>query len=62
MAQDIAVPTRVIDKSIEVATEPRRSGKIHNQITRFEDEVFLLDNDEPATYREAMMGPDCVKW
>ena len=23
---------------------------------------MLLDNDEPATYKEAMMGPDSVKW
>jgi hypothetical protein len=26
------------------------------------DEVLLLDNDEPATYKEAMMDPDSVKW
>ena len=23
---------------------------------------MLLDNDEPTTYKEAMMGPDSVKW
>jgi hypothetical protein len=22
----------------------------------------LFDNDEPTTYKEAMMGPDSVKW
>jgi len=25
-------------------------------------EILLLDNDEPATYVEAMMGPDSKKW
>jgi hypothetical protein len=29
---------------------------------RYGDEVLLLDNDEPATYKEAMMRPDPVKW
>lgn len=23
---------------------------------------MLLNNDEPTTYKEAMMGPDSVKW
>ena len=46
---------------IEPTIEPRRSGRIRNQIQRFEDEVLLLDNDEPTTYKEAMMGPDSVK-
>ena len=27
-----------------------------------EDEGLLLDNDEPNTYKEEMMGPDSVKW
>ena len=47
---------------IEPSIEPRRSGRIHNQIQRFEDEVLLLDSDEPTTYKEAMMGLDSVKW
>ena len=47
---------------IEAPIEPRRSGRIRNQIQRFEDEVLLLDNDEPTTYKEAMMGPDSEKW
>jgi len=25
-------------------------------------DVLLLDNDEPKTYEEAMMGPDSEKW
>ena len=23
---------------------------------------MLLNNDEPTTYKEAMMGPDSIKW
>jgi hypothetical protein len=29
---------------------------------RYEDEVLLLDNDEPTTYKEAMIGPNSIKW
>jgi hypothetical protein len=25
-------------------------------------DIFLLDNDEPKTYTEAIMGPDSEKW
>ena len=25
-------------------------------------EIMLLDNDEPTSYGEAMMGPDSDKW
>jgi hypothetical protein len=25
-------------------------------------DILLLDNDEPMTYTEAMMGPDSKKW
>jgi hypothetical protein len=56
------VSTNDVAPEIKVAIEPRRSGRIKNQITRFEDKVLLLDNDEPTTYKEAMMGPDSVKW
>ena len=28
----------------------------------FMNEIVVLDNDEPATYKEAMMSPDSEKW
>ena len=56
------MPPNVEVLVIEPSIEPHRSGRIRNQIQRFEDEVLLLDNDEPTTYKEAMMGPDSVKW
>ena len=37
-------------------------GQINNQILRFESKSLLFDNDEPTIYKEAMMGPDSVKW
>src|SRR3954470_17790597 len=37
-------------------------GRINNQILRFESKSLLFDNDEPTTYKEAMMSPDSVKW
>ena len=37
-------------------------GRINNQILRFESKSLLFDNDEPTICKEAMMGPDSVKW
>ena len=37
-------------------------GRINNQMLRFASKSLLFDNDEPNTYKEAMMGPDSVKW
>jgi hypothetical protein len=34
----------------------------NNQIVRFENRSLLFDNDELTTCKEAMMGPDSVKW
>ena len=50
------------DTSIEVATAPRRSGRTRTTPSWYSNEVLLLDNDEPATYKEAMMGPESNKW
>ena len=37
--------------------QPRWSARL-----RQEGELLLLDSDEPATYAEAMVDPDSVKW
>ena len=39
--------------AIEVPPQPRRSTRL-----RVARELLLLDNDEPATYAEAMTDPD----
>jgi len=41
----------------EAQPQPRRSARL-----RQARELLLLDNDEPATYAEAMVDPDSVKW
>ena len=41
----------------EAPPQPWRSASLHAAW-----EVLLLDNDEPATYAEAMMDPDSEKW
>ena len=39
-----------------------RVGRVNNQIVRFEIESLLFDDDKPTTCKEAMMGPDSIKW
>ena len=48
---------------------PRRSDRSRRAperwyalLTTEQRDIFLLDNDEPATYEEAMSGPDSEKW
>ncbi len=46
---------------------PRRSGRIRHQPERYGllmtkyDDVLLIEDDEPATYAEAVAGPDSEK-
>ena len=61
-AIETEAPTCDVEASLETVTEPRRTSRIRSQPLRFEDEVFLLDNDEPVNYKEAMAGPDSGKW
>ncbi|PKI69439.1 hypothetical protein CRG98_010142 [Punica granatum] len=48
--------------------EPRRSSRIHHEPDRYgflvtqDNNVLLIDNDEPTTYAEAVIGPDSEKW
>ena len=42
----------------ETPSRPRRSARIR-ELRR---DLLLLDDDEPANYSEAMMGPDFEKW
>jgi len=39
---DTEASTSGVETSVELAAEPRRSGRIHNQPTRFENELLLL--------------------
>ena len=49
----------------QVTIKPRRTTRIRTTCRWYGNpvlEFMLLDNDEPTTYGEAMMGPDSKKW
>ncbi|PKI66182.1 hypothetical protein CRG98_013435 [Punica granatum] len=58
----------VVQSSTQVTHEPRRSGKIRHEpeiygfLVTQDNDVLLVDNDEPTTYAEAVTGPDSEKW
>ena len=55
---DINVAEQVeMRMATEAPPQPRRSARL-----RAAQELLLLDNDEPATYAEAMADPDSEKW
>ena len=48
-----------------VTTKPRRSTRMRTTSEWYGNpvlEVMLLDNNEPTSYGEAMVGPDSDKW
>jgi hypothetical protein len=59
--QDVAEP-------VVETPAPRRSERFSRAPERFmflttgQRDILLLDNDEPKTYSEAMVGPDSEKW
>ena len=59
---------QVLEQPVETPVAPRRSQRACHAPDRYmfltmgECEVLLLDNDEPKTYKEAVMGPDSEKW
>ena len=50
--------------TVKAAVEPRRSTRERTAPDWYNPvmTVMLLDNDEPASYEEAMMSPDSDKW
>ena len=53
------------EASDQVTIEPRGSTRTRTAPEWYGNlvlEVMLLDNDEPTSYGEAMMGPDSEKW
>ncbi|CAD6257045.1 unnamed protein product [Miscanthus lutarioriparius] len=53
VAEQVEIPV-----AIETPPQPRRSARIHELC----GDLLLLDDDEPATYAEAMMDLDSEKW
>ena len=53
------------ETSDQVTTKPRRSTRMRTTSEWYGNpvlEVMLLDNNEPTTHGEAMVGPDSVEW
>jgi hypothetical protein len=50
------------ETSDRFVTEPHRSGRAIMPPEWFHNEIFILEDDEPAHYKEAMAGPSSRKW
>ena len=53
------------ETSDQVTTEPRRTTRTRTASEWYGDpvlKVMLLDNNEPTSYGEAMVGPNSDKW
>ena len=53
------------ETSDQVTTKPRRSTRTRTASEWYGNpvlEVMLLDNNEPTSYGEAMVGPDSDEW
>ena len=53
------------ETSDQVTTVPRRVTRMHTTSEGYGDpvlKVMLLDNNEPTSYGEAMVGPNSDKW
>ena len=53
------------ETSDQVISKPRRTTRMRTTSRVMRDpvlEVMLLDNNEPMSYEEAMVGPDSNKW
>ncbi|KAK3125126.1 hypothetical protein QOZ80_7BG0600470 [Eleusine coracana subsp. coracana] len=59
---------QIVVEPIVETPAPRRSERARRAPEKFtllttgQRDILLLDNDEPKTYSEAMMGPDSEKW
>jgi len=47
---------------IKPSTAPRRSSRLHLEPEWFHNEVFIMEDDEPANYNEAMVSPASTEW
>ncbi len=56
------VPACDAEASVKTVAEPRRSGRVREPPQWFQNEVFVLEDDEPADYKEAMAGPSSNEW
>ena len=58
--QDIPAPeTQVVRRSTRACHEPER---YYGFLLTQDDDVMLIDNDEPLTYQDVMNSPDSERW
>ncbi|XP_074293121.1 uncharacterized protein LOC141620047 [Silene latifolia] len=62
-SRDVIVSQSVQDTPISEDVVPRRSTRSNfgRDPDRYHD-LYLIENDEPSSYKEPMMGPDFEKW
>ena len=67
LIEPLPVPQTVVETE-RVTQVPRRSDRTRHQPERYgflmtdSRELLLIDQDEPTTYQEAVLGPDSEKW
>ena len=54
-------PASDVGTSEKLETEPRRSGRVRQLPEWYANEVFILEDDEPVNYKEAMMSPNSTE-
>ena len=65
---DVQSDSQLVAESEPLTEGPRRTGRIRHEPERYgflvtdNHDVLLIDQDEPTSYQEAMMGPDSEKW
>jgi len=59
--QEVAEPV-VEEPAPRRSVRARRAPEKFTLLTKEQRDVLLLDNDEPKTYTEVVMGPDSNKW
>ena len=65
MEDEPVVPN--VEASSSGTIEPRRSGRYHQVPERYgylmeQDEVQIIDDDEPTTYKEMLSSVDKQRW
>ena len=48
--------------SEKLVTKPTRLGRQRLAPEWYADEVFILEDDDPANYKEAMTSPNSTEW
>ena len=52
----------VVQTLVKTVTEPHRSGRVIEPLEWSINEIFILEEDEPVRYREAMLAPSSNEW